>query len=70
MEQTRTASTASDQSGLAFEGEELLHRSHDLIVKCEVYRKQEKMNRVNHKYYCLDTMPTRPGQRHPCPPLQ
>jgi hypothetical protein len=32
-----TAGTASDQSGLAFEGEELLDRSHDLCARFDVY---------------------------------
>lgn len=64
-----TASTASDQSGLTFEREELLHRSHDLIVKCEVYGNQEELNKDTQvQYYCLDAMPTRLGQRHPFSP--
>jgi hypothetical protein len=36
LEDGHTAGAASDQSGLAFEGKELLYRSHGLCVRFDV----------------------------------
>jgi hypothetical protein len=44
-----TTGTASDQSGLAFEREELLYRSHDWYVKFDDYEKMKEVEKMIRK---------------------
>jgi hypothetical protein len=44
-----TTGTASDQSGLAFEGEELLYRSHDSYVRYGVYERWRNSGKMIRK---------------------
>jgi hypothetical protein len=43
FEDGHTAGAASDQSGLAFEGEELLYGSHDLCVRDSMSTKERRV---------------------------